>query len=113
MRLTIVTANGYLATVFVNHAPPDAADGEIDVRSWFADITTLRAGRIARSDTFIGDALVVPTTIDLSPAFPVLLEGGTLRGLDFVPTHRARRLLTFRFDRGYPGWVRRAQGKER
>lgn len=113
LRVTVFTANGYLATVCENHAAPDASDGLFDARMWFADIHTLRAGRIAAADTFIGDALVVPTTIDLVPEFPVLFEGGVADGRGFRATHRATRLLTFRCDRGYPGWVRRAQGRER
>lgn len=113
LRITVFTANGYLATVCENHADAGAADGLFDVRAWFADIGTLRAGRIAAADTFIGDALVVPTTIDLVPEFPVLFEGGVRDGASFRPTHRAARLLTFRCDRGYPGWVRRAQGRDR
>jgi len=31
-----------------------------------------------------------------------------MQGDTFVPSHRARRLLTLRFDRGYQAWVRRA-----
>ena len=55
--------------------------------------------------------LVVPTTIDLVPEFHVLLEAGSLDGPAFIPTHRARRLLKFRFDRSYPAWVRLVQGR--
>jgi hypothetical protein len=60
-----------------------------------------------------GEGLCVPTTIDRVPEFPVLIEAGSVREFDgtFVPSHRARRLLTFRFDRGYPAWVRAVQGR--
>ena len=54
----------------------------------------------------------MPTTIDLDPSFPALIEAGSfdLQQRRFEPTHRARRLINLRFDRGYPGWVRRCKG---
>jgi hypothetical protein len=56
--------------------------------------------------------VVVPTTIDLEPVFPTLIEAGEfdLEERRFRATHRAQRLLKLRFDRGYPGWVRRCKG---
>lgn len=119
LRLTLFTANGYLTTICSDHGEPGASTGTFDVRAWFTACPpdSLRGGRIARAQVFIGDALEIPTTIDRVPEFPVLLEAGTLEGdprsgpITFVPTHRSRRLLTFRFDRDYPAWVRRAQGR--
>jgi hypothetical protein len=111
-RLTVFTANGYLATLFENHAQPGAADGLIDVRAWFSALGTLRIGSVAPG-VYIGDALQVPTVVDLVPEFPALLEGGTVdrATLAFTATHRARLLVVLRFDRGYAAWVRRAQGR--
>lgn len=118
LRLTLFTANGYLTTICSDHGAPGASDGTFDVRTWVrASPGSFLGGRIARAEVYVGDALVIPTTIDRVPEFPVLLEAGTLEGdprsgpITFVPTHRSRRLLTFRFDRGYPAWVRRAQGR--
>lgn len=118
LRLTLFTANGYLTTICSDHGAAGASDGTFDARTWFtASPGSLRGGRIARAEVYVGDALVIPTTIDRVPEFPALLEAGTLQGdprsgpITFVPTHRSRRLLTFRFDRGYPAWVRRAQGR--
>lgn len=116
LRLTIFTASGYLATVFQNHAEAGAADGVFRVRTWFVAANGLQAGRIAYpGGLFVGDALTVPITIDVVPEFPVLLEGGdvdlTSPEPKFRPTHRAARLLTFRFDREYVSWVRRVQGR--
>jgi hypothetical protein len=119
-RVTLFTANGYLSCICWNHAAEGAADGSIDMLRFFAgdrsntfDPSPARLS--TRVPSFIGDALAVPTTIDLVPDFPTLFEAGTvdLATLRFTPTHRARRLITFRFDRGYPAWVRRAQGTER
>ncbi len=111
-RLTLFTANGYLTTLFENHAAVGATDGEFDATTWFSAQGTLQIGRIAAADTYIGDALLIPVTIDVVPEFPALLEAGTVTAtFQFVPSHRAQRLLTFRFDRDYPDWVRRAQGR--
>ena len=61
---------------------------------------------------YIGEIIGLPATMDLDPAFPVMLEAGSFdfATLQFTPSHRARRLLTFRFDRGYEAWRRRVQG---
>ena len=64
-------------------------------------------------DFDVGSALTVPTTLDLNPSFPTLIEAGAFdleRGV-FQPTHRARRLIRLRFDRGYPAWRRRCMGQ--
>jgi hypothetical protein len=117
-RLTVFTAGGYLATLFLDHAAPDATDGVIDLRRWFAeprndDNPLVGPGRYALGDgAFIAEGLPIPTTMDLALDFPVLLEGGTfdLAKLSFAPTHRAARLLRFRFDRRFTDWKRRVQG---
>ena len=64
-------------------------------------------------DADIGSALVVPTTMDLNTAFPTLIEAGSfdLAERAFQPSHRARRLIRLKFDRGYPGWRRRCMGR--
>lgn len=103
-RVTLFTGGGYLATVCRDHAPAGAPGGAIHLYPWFA------RGAAYGVDAYIGDALPVPVTVDLKPEFPVLIEAGALQGTVFVPSHRARRLLTFRFDRDYPAWVRRVQG---
>lgn len=118
-RATLFTASGYVATVFFDHAADGAADGEMNLRRWFAgdprqgdDLRKEPARFGFASGAYVGEALPIPTTLDLVPEFPLLLEAG---GLDaerqFVPTHRARRLLTMRFDRDYPRWMRRVQGR--
>ena len=73
----------------------------------------LLVSRFDPAGPFLGDALVVPTTIDLDPSFPTLIEAGTFdpAAAAFTPTHRAERLVRLRFDRGYPAWVRRVQGR--
>jgi hypothetical protein len=113
-RLTLLTANGYLATLFVDHGDGSGSDGTIDILSWFSAIGTPRIGSYAPG-AYIGDALDVPTTIDREPVFPVLLEAGDYRLVDgsvhFTPTHRSYRPLQFRFDRDYPRWRRTVQGK--
>jgi hypothetical protein len=112
-RLTVFTGGGYLATLFANHAPANASDGVVDFRAWFAGGPAGEAARYGIGGAeFVGEALVVPTTMDLSPAFPALLEAGAVdaNGV-FRATHRARRLFELRFDRGYPAWARRAQGR--
>ena len=122
-RLTLFTANGYLATVFLDHGDGSGPDGTVDIRTWFAGRRPVPVpdgyveywiGRIATSDTFIGEVLDVPTTIDLVPEFPMLLEAGDvdLKTGGFTATHRARRLLTFRFDRGYRAWKLAAHGEK-
>ncbi|MCU0863132.1 MAG: hypothetical protein MUC36_05020 [Planctomycetes bacterium] len=115
-RLTLCTANGYLATLFVDHGDGSGSDGTIDILSWFSAIGTPRIGSYAPG-AYIGDALDVPTTIDREPVFPVLLEAGTYQlaagSAVFTPTHRCRRLLRFRFDRDYPQWRRAVQGVSR
>jgi len=118
-RLTIFTANGYLCCWCPNHAAP-GADARLDVIRMFAGdahnaIWPKPALVVARFDPngpFVGDMLPVPTTIDLDPSFPVLIEAGSFdpKQATFTPTHRARRMIRFRFDRNYPAWVRRAQG---
>ena len=121
-RLTLFTANGYLATVFLDHGEGSDLDGTIDLRIWFAgkqpvpkpdNYVDYWIGRLGQSDTFIGEVLDIPTTLDLVPEFPMLLEAGSvdLKTGGFTATHRARRLLTFRFDRGYPAWKRVAHGE--
>ena len=112
-RLTVFTAGGYLATLFANHAPANADDGVVDFRAWFAGGPAGEAARYGFGGAeYVGEALCVPTTMDLSPSFPALLEAGAVdaNGV-FRATHRARRMFELRFDRGYPAWVRRAQGK--
>jgi hypothetical protein len=115
-RLTIFTATGYFACFVPDHAGPGAGDGRIEILRFFGGD---RAARIApevhapsrfgaTGDMFALLALEMPTTLDLVPEFPVLLEAGQAHGTAFTTTHRARRLLTFRFDRRFPAIVRLA-----
>ncbi|MEO6596417.1 MAG: hypothetical protein ABIP94_16830, partial [Planctomycetota bacterium] len=118
-RLTIFTATGYFAGVFLDHGAADADHGTIDLLQFFGGD---RALGVAVPDSLIKPAqwapdrfvmtdLALPTIHDLALDFPVLLEAGVLLdGQHFVPSHRARRLLTFRFDHGYSAWVRWALG---
>jgi hypothetical protein len=113
-RVTILTANGYLACLCVDHGLGAAGEGSLDVLRFLAgdEHRGIAPAVYATAGTSLaGEALVVPTTIDLDPAFPVLVEAGAMQGSEFVPSHRARRLVTFRFDRGYPAWVRTMQGR--
>ncbi|MGC6488034.1 MAG: hypothetical protein ACON4Z_10340 [Planctomycetota bacterium] len=117
-RVTIFTANGYLCCWCPDHAGPGADGAELSFAKFFGGDAQHPAWKqpamVTRTlDADIGGALVVPTTIDLEPTFPALVEAGEFdleRGR-FRPTHRAQRLLQLRFDRGYPGWVRRCQGR--
>jgi hypothetical protein len=116
-RVTIFTANGYLSCWCPNHARPGAPDARLDFSRFFGGDAQhpfwKQPAMVTTSlDADIGGALVVPTTIDLDPSFPALIEAGSfdLQQRRFEPTHRARRLINLRFDRGYPGWVRRCKG---
>src|SRR5690606_17501165 len=104
-----------LCSICMSHGEPGAPDGRIDIGRLLAkdkqrplDIAHLMVG-----DVYLGEALTVSTTIDLSPEFPTLIEAGNvdMNTFTFTPSHRAHRLVRFRFDRSYPAWVRRAQGK--
>ena len=112
-RVTIFTASGYLACLCLDHASPGAADGWLDALRFFSKGNDpLAVGNLStRAELLVGEALIVPTTIDLDPAFPTLLEGGTfdMATRTFTATHRARRMITFRFDRGYAHWVHRTR----
>ncbi len=114
-RVTLFTANGYLSCLCFDYGLPGATDGWIDMLRFLANdpVLGVRPAVTAVVGTaWAGEALTVPTTIDRVPEFPALIEAGSFdqtRGV-FVPSHRARRLITFRFDRGYPGWVRLLQG---
>jgi hypothetical protein len=115
-RVTIFTANGYLGCLCGDYGLGGEQDGWIDLLRFLARDEQLGVapGVTALQGTaFAGEGLMVPTILDLDPVFPVLVEAGRLdagRG-EFVPSHRARRLLRWRFDRGYPGWVRAVQGR--
>ncbi len=110
-RLTVFTANGYLACVFTDHGPADADHGTLDARQLLAGSGTAIARYGPAPGAVLGEAMVVPTTIDRSVEFPTLLEAGDWSDGGFVPKLRARRLLRLRFDRGYPAWVRLVQGR--
>lgn len=111
-RLTVFTANGYLCCGFADHGPPGADHGTIDVRKMLAQGPGLQQALYGLSPAYnLAEGIQVPTIIDLEPEFPALLEQGTREGVIFHPTHRARRLLKFRFDRSYPAWVRLVQGR--
>ena len=117
-RVTIFTANGYLSCWCPNHAAPGAPDARLDFTRFFGGdakhpFWTGPAAVTKTLDADIGTALVVPTTIDLEPTFPTLIEAGAfdLEKRAFSATHRARRLMRLRFDRSYPDWVRRCMGR--
>ena len=112
-RMTVFTANGYLCCLFANHAAADADHGRIDVRTLYTGAPGIeRALYGAALPLNFGDGMVVPTAIDRTTVFPTMLEAGRFDGQRFEPTHRARRLLKLRYDRGYPGWVRLVQGRD-
>lgn len=115
-RVTIFTANGYLACLCRDYglAGPDA--GWIDWLRFLAQDPQLGIppAVVATVGTaWAGEALMVPTAIDRDPVFPTLVEAGRFEPStgQFVPSHRARRLLALQFDRGYSGWVRKVQGR--
>ncbi len=118
-RLTIFTATGYLCCLFPDHGTAGADHGSIDLRQFFVGFPDHPAPQVVPpavyglGQAFVMRGLEVPVTHDLSPEFPVLIEAGALVDGSFVASHRAARMLTFRFDRGYPRWVRRALGLER
>ena len=116
-RVTVFTANGYLSCWCPNHAAPGAPAARLDFTRFLGGdarhpFWTGPATVTTTLDADIGTALVVPTTIDLEPTFPTLIEAGVfdLEQRTFSATHRARRLVRLRFDRGYPDWVRRCMG---
>ena len=115
-RLTLFTANGYLACLFFDHGRAGDDHGTIDARKLLAGdrgaLPPLEPARYGmQGAAYLGEALPVPTTIDRDTEFPALLESGSWQDGRFVPTARARRLLRFRFDRGYAAWARLVQGK--
>jgi hypothetical protein len=113
-RITIFTASGYLCCYGADHAAAGSPDGAIDMLRFLAgpEKNGLEPARYALDHSkFVAEALLVPTTIDLVPEFPVLVEAGSWQGVQFTASHRAPRLVTFRFDRGYPAWLRRVLGK--
>ncbi|MBX3461690.1 MAG: hypothetical protein KF830_00830 [Planctomycetes bacterium] len=118
-RLTIFTATGYFCCLFPDHGEAGTAHGTIDLRRFFVGHPDPPAPQqvppavYGPGGSYVMRGLEVPTTHDLVPEFPVLVEAGRIDANGFTATHRARRLLTFRFDRGYARWVRRALGLER
>ncbi len=121
--MTIFTALGYFACLCQEHAAEGDLHGAIDLLQFFAGDLAVgvpaEQSRIAPAKFGPGVAdypmlgLQIPTTHDLTPVFPVLVEAGALQDDRFVPSHRSHRLLWFRFDRGYAGWVRRALNLDR
>ncbi|MCR9243650.1 MAG: hypothetical protein NXI31_01370 [bacterium] len=115
-RLTLFTANGYICCICQNYGLGPPGTGRIDMLRFFANGQPLTDSRAALTgpafDRLAGLDLLVPTTIDLRPEFPALLEAGRfdLASARFTATHRARRLVTFRFDRSFPSWIRLLQG---
>lgn len=117
-RVTIFTANGYVSCWCPNHAGADADAARLDFARFFGGDpqhpSWKQPAMVTSSLDFdVGSALTVPTTLDLNPSFPTLIEAGAFdleRGV-FQPTHRARRLIRLRFDRGYPAWRRRCMGQ--
>ncbi|MEY4672813.1 MAG: hypothetical protein RL148_597 [Planctomycetota bacterium] len=103
-RITVFTAVGCFCLV-VPDAPDDGLDALLELKSLFK---TAQWGTEPGSNLLIG--LQVPTIHDLHTDFPVLVEAGELTPRGFVPSHRARELLTFRFDRELPSFVRAATG---
>ena len=99
MRLTFFTASGYLGALVPNHAPEGSADGLVDLLTFFQQAQWKPGNELLRG-------LEPSTIMDLVPEFPVLVEGGTYADGVFTPTHRARRMVTFRFDRGLPKIMR-------
>ena len=104
-RITVFTATGYLSAVF--DQPEQSADGSIiDLKTFFVEAQWATEG-----DQYWLAGLIVPSTIDLNPVFPVLVEAGYGSGHEFVATHRARELLGFRFDHDFPKMLRKVLGQ--
>jgi len=101
LRVTFFTASGYLGALAPNHAPQDSKDGLLDLLTLFQQAQWAPGRELIRG-------LEPSTIMDLDPSFPVLIEGGTFDPATgaFTPTHRARRMVTFRFDRGLPKVMR-------
>jgi len=101
MRLTFFTASGYLGALVPNHAPEGSPDGLVDLLTFFQQAQWKPGNELIRG-------LEPSSIMDLDPSFPVLIEGGTFDPATgaFTPTHRARRMVTFRFDRGLPKVMR-------
>lgn len=99
MRLTFFTASGYLGALVPNHAPEGSPDGLVDLLTFFQQAQWKPGNELIRG-------LEPSTIMDLVPEFPALIEGGTFADGAFTPTHRARRMVTFRFDRGLPKVMR-------
>lgn len=104
-RVTVFTALGTFS-LFVPDGPDDGLDGRIGLKELF---TTAAWGTEPGSNLLLG--LRVPTIHDLHTDFPVLVEAGDRTEAGFVASHRARELLTFRFDRQLPAFVRAATGQ--
>lgn len=104
-RVTVFTALGTFC-VLVPDGPDDGLDGRIGLRELF---TTASWGTEQGANLLLG--LRVPAIHDLHTDFPVLVEAGERTENGFVASHRARELLTFRFDRQLPAFVRAATGQ--
>ncbi len=99
LRLTFFTASGYLGALVPNHAAADEQDGRLDLLTFFKTAQWSAGRELIRG-------LEPSTIMDLATDFPVLIEGGDYRDDTFTPTHRARRMVMFRFDRGLPKVMR-------
>ena len=104
-RVTVFTALGTFS-LYVADGPDDGLDGRIDLKELFK---TAAWGTEQGANLLLG--LRVPAIHDLRTDFPVLVEAGDRTETGFVASHRARALLTFRFDRQLPAFVRAATGQ--
>ncbi len=109
-RVTLFTAGGYLSFFAPNAAAKGSADGHIDL---WKELRT--AALYVHSDTplatgYTALALEVPTTMDLEPSFPVLVESGsyvqTVAGMGFKARRANHQILWLHFDHDYARFIR-------
>lgn len=117
-RVTLFTSVGYLVTwVDARQMGPwmELRDDE----TWINLFGLLRDARVGlpgtKGDRPLIDCLPVPTTLDLEPTFPVMIEGGHIDVIGGVPRFeadvRAEQMLHWAFDRRFPAFLRGVQGR--
>jgi len=116
-RLTVFTSVGYVSAVVESRTMGQwiRLEGDRTRLNLFGIFRDAKVGLPGTpADQPMIDVLEVPTVADLDPAFPVLVEAGSLDLSTAVPTFatsaRTRDLLRFRFDNRFPEFLRGTRG---
>ncbi len=93
LRLTWFTPTGYLSTMAPATLTETGSQLVLD-KTFFT-----QARWAAGDDSYVLFGIAQAAVLDLEPVYPLLVEAGTLEGLAFTPTHRARTMPRFSFER--------------